>query len=282
MHDDCCSLFSFILFLFVMTQTLDTRTVTEDLTVGPTITSGGVYLATNSSRTGLINIGHESSSGVITIDAGSSELVLGGAFATVPNTVNATTATADADLFDNVTSGNTGIVANSARTGTVNIGHASSSGIITVNAGSSKLNLNASNFVSGIATMGISDESGNDATVEALLYSDYQRVDKIVFVTMEIHVTSLAGMTGTDEMRITGLPFAHHAGSDEHDLGSITGTGFTGVNYTDISVFGIPGTTTCHVRGTRFVNSANNPILISDLAIGSFRCFLAYFTETGA
>lgn len=251
--------------------------MTEDLTVGPTITSGGVYLATNSSRTGLINIGHASSSGKITIDSGSSELVLGGAFATVPNTVNATTATADVDLFDNVTSGNTGIVANSARTGTINIGHTSSSGIITVDAGSSELTLLASNYIQGVATIGISDETGNTATITGNTANDYIRIGGVVILTIELEITDISSLIGTEEVRITGLPFSHHAG-DEHMVGHCAGGCFDGMNYTDVNVFGIASTTTCRIIGDRFVNSIRAPIICSDLALGTLRTTMTYFT----
>lgn len=140
-----------------------------------------------------------------------------------------------------------------------------------------------SNYASGLATsLNVSDESGNLATLDGAAFSDYQRNGKMVWISMEIHLTSLSGMTTTDELRIIGLPYAHHSGSDEHDAGAITGTAFNGINYTDITVFGIPGTTTCHIRGTRFVNSANAPILVSDISTGSLRCLMGYFIETGA
>ena len=131
-------------------------------------------------------------------------------------------------------------------------------------------------------SLNVADTSGNVATLDGATRSDYQRNGKMVWISMEIHITSLSGMTSTDEVRIIGLPYAHPAGTDEHDTGCITGTAFNGLNYTDISVFSIPSTTTCHIRGTRFVNSANAPVLVSDLSTGSLRCLLGYFIETGA
>lgn len=211
--DDCWDLFFLFLFLIVMTQTLDTRTATEDLTIGPTITSGGVYLATNTSRSGLINIGHSSSSGAISI-----------------------------------------------------------------NAGTGRLNLTASNYVQGVATITITDTSGNSATIAGAHTNDYIRIGGIVFITLELDLTNISTLVGTDEVRIGGLPFNHHE-SDEHMLGGVTGTGLDGINYTDINVFGIAGTNTCKIRGTRFVNNKNDPILCSMLAIGTLRCTLTYFAE---
>jgi hypothetical protein len=211
--DDCWDLFVFLLFLFVMTQTLDTRTVSEDLTIGPTITSGGVYLATNSSRTGLINIGHTSSSG-----------------------------------------------------------------IISINAGTSKINLRASNYDEGTIVLGISDQSGNNATVAVTDANNYIRMGSIVTIAMQIDITDLTGLVLTDEVRITGLPYAHHA-SDIHMLAGITGTAFNGINVTDLNVFSIPSTTTCSLRGTRFVNSINLPVLVSDVTTGTLRSTITYFTE---
>jgi hypothetical protein len=210
--DDCWDLFFLFLFLIVMTQTLDTRTATEDLTIGPTITSGGVYLATNASRSGLINIGHSSSSGSITINAGSSELTL-----------------------------------------------------------------LASNYVQGISTIGISDESGNTATVTGNIANDYIRIGGVVILTIELNITNISTLTGTDEVRITGLPFSHHAG-DEHMVGHCAGGCFDGMNYTDVNVFGIAETTTCRIIGDRFVNSIRAPIICSDLALGTLRTTMTYFT----
>jgi hypothetical protein len=103
-------------------------------------TSGTVAISPNAGRTGTITIGNASSSGDISVLAGSGDLVLGGAVLQLPSTVRASDTTTAFSLLS-TTTGDINIGTSGVRTGDVTIGDVFSSGDVTLQAGSGNVQL---------------------------------------------------------------------------------------------------------------------------------------------
>ena len=110
-------------------------TTTGDITIGTGMTSGTASMFSNASRNGSIAIGHPSSSGIISIDSGSSATNLNSSTMTL-NTDTGPLTLAPADGQGLSLHGST------SRSGAITMGHASSTGAITIDAGTGQLTMN--------------------------------------------------------------------------------------------------------------------------------------------
>lgn len=248
------------------------------LDIAPSVTSGITNVAAVSTRTGAINIGHASSSGIITIDAGSSKLALTGSEVTLPPTMDSDNPTITASLFSNQT-GSCNMFASSSRTGTMSIGHASSSGTITIDSGSSNLNLlsdtdislTSPNHITGSWTPILYDSSLTDTATLSQSSGQYARYGNTVFVQGSFTVSSKGTLTTTERIIVGGLPFAVQADGFNVN-GVVSGSVFHGSTYTAITAStntAVVGTTAFSFLGIDPPNSDFNDVRWSDVVLGN-------------
>ena len=258
------------------TITID-PTPAGNIEMAPSITSGQTNISIGTGRTGAINIGNASSSGDITLDAGSGTASVRGVSVVLSEPVNAQSASADFSLLDNLTSGAVTIDAGVSRTGAITVGNSSSSGIITIDAGSSALNLAGTNHVSGSWTPGMSDTTGNVANTTnpgGAASNRYVRFGNIVTCSISVSLTNKTGLTAGEVLRITGLPFAQAYASQGNPLHGPLLTGAGGNTYRlDHEASG----TSCGMHKNDSV-SVNGQILVSDVAAsGLLKGTFTYF-----
>jgi hypothetical protein len=236
------------------TMTLATDTGTLAITPADAL---ALTLHNSATRSGVVNIGHASSNGAITIDAGSGNTSINGGTMTLA-TDTGTLAIKPADALALT-------LHNSAtRSGVVNIGHASSSGAITVDAGTGALNLSGSNHVGGTWSIGISDVTGNAGTVGSVT-ANYSRVDNMVTCSILMNITGKGSMIAGEEFRITGLPFASVGSSVSGSVhGPFINSGPTGI----YRIFCENASSNASVRINDSVAPTDRDLLVSEMTTG--------------